>query len=292
MPGQFISLSDYKSAPAPARGRHALAAGVSIAAHALAALAILYLAPNVERPHTRWVLAYIVALGDNGGALAKGNSISSEAPPAAGMISRLPPKPAERKRKPRHALPAFLAGVPAASDHRIKPVPQKSSEHEFELASLPPSAIPQPGRETRGSDTETHENPDRGGAGGNGSQSNRGDPRGAIGASGSGNGGNGTGAGNIAAHAKYGQNPPPLYPAIARRRAQQGTVTLHVLVAADGAVKRAEIQQSSGVDSLDDAALETVRTRWRFVPARRDGIAVESWVVVPIRFTLTDVSKN
>lgn len=113
-----------------------------------------------------------------------------------------------------------------------------------------------------------------------------------IGATGSGGGGNGAGAGDSAAHAEYGRNPAPAYPLIARRRAQQGTVTLRVLVAADGAVKRVELLQSSGVDSLDDSALETVRTRWRFVPAHRDAVAVESWVVVPIRFTLTDVSQN
>ncbi len=104
--------------------------------------------------------------------------------------------------------------------------------------------------------------------------------------------GNGTGAGNSAARAEYGENPVPRYPSVARRRAQQGTVTLRVLVAVDGGIKKVELLQSSGVDSLDDSALETVRTQWRFVPARRDGIAVESWVVVPIRFTLTDVSGN
>jgi protein TonB len=37
---------------------------------------------------------------------------------------------------------------------------------------------------------------------------------------------------------------------------------------------------------LDDAAAETVRTRWRFVPARRGGTPVESTVSVPIRFRI------
>ena len=80
------------------------------------------------------------------------------------------------------------------------------------------------------------------------------------------------------------------YPAIARRREQQGTVTVKVLVGADGSVERAEISDSSGFDSLDDAALETVRSRWRFVPARHDGLAVESWVLVPIRFALLEAN--
>ena len=95
---------------------------------------------------------------------------------------------------------------------------------------------------------------------------------------------------NSLAHADYASNPPPNYPASARRRAQQGTVTVRVLVGADGSVERAEVSDSSGFDSLDDAALETVRSRWRFVPARHGGIAVESWVLVPIRFALLEAN--
>ena len=67
-------------------------------------------------------------------------------------------------------------------------------------------------------------------------------------------------------------------------------MTVRVLVGADGAVERAEVAESSGFDSLDDAALETVRSRWRFVPARHDGLAVESWVLVPIRFALLEAN--
>src|SRR5258708_5593929 len=55
-------------------------------------------------------------------------------------------------------------------------------------------------------------------------------------------------------------------------------------------VERAEIADSSGFDSLDDAALDTVRSRWRFVPARHAGLAVESWVLVPIRFALLEAN--
>ena len=44
--------------------------------------------------------------------------------------------------------------------------------------------------------------------------------------------------------------------------------------------------RSSGFAPLDESAVTTVRERWRFVPARRDGVAVESRVTVPIRFRL------
>ncbi len=107
---------------------------------------------------------------------------------------------------------------------------------------------------------------------------------------GGGDGSSAGGDGNSSAHADYARNPPPLYPAVARRREQQGTVTVRVLVGADGSVEQAELADSSGFDTLDDAALDTVRSRWRFVPARRGGVAVESWVLVPIRFALIEAN--
>ena len=100
----------------------------------------------------------------------------------------------------------------------------------------------------------------------------------------------GGGDSDSAAHADYATDPPPAYPALARRREQQGTVTVRVLVGADGSVERAELADSSGFEALDDAALETVRARWRFIPARHDGVAVESWVLVPIRFALVEAN--
>ena len=105
-----------------------------------------------------------------------------------------------------------------------------------------------------------------------------------VGGLGSGSGAAGSGE----AHALYGENPAPTYPERARRDNQQGTVLLRVLVEADGSVARVEVAQSSGFDALDRAAAETVRTRWRFVPARRDGANAASWVLVPIRFALRD----
>jgi protein TonB len=67
----------------------------------------------------------------------------------------------------------------------------------------------------------------------------------------------------------------------------EGTVVLRVVVAADGTPTSVVVLQSSGSEILDTSALETVRTRWRFVPARRNGIPVEDSVQVPIRFRQT-----
>jgi protein TonB len=57
-------------------------------------------------------------------------------------------------------------------------------------------------------------------------------------------------------------------------------------VRADGSVAEVSVAQSSGFAQLDDSALKTVRESWHFIPARLDGVPVESWVEVPIRFVL------
>lgn len=95
--------------------------------------------------------------------------------------------------------------------------------------------------------------------------------------------------GGTSARPDYSVNPKPPYPMLARRRGEHGTVLLRVRVRADGSVAETEVKQSSGSTLLDDAALRTVRTTWRFTPARLDGVPIESWVEVPIRFVLGDV---
>lgn len=74
---------------------------------------------------------------------------------------------------------------------------------------------------------------------------------------------------------------------VARRLNLEGTVVLRVFVGTDGSPTRVEVMTSSGHDSLDGSALDTVRTRWRFLPARRNGVPVEDSVQVPIRFRQT-----
>lgn len=100
--------------------------------------------------------------------------------------------------------------------------------------------------------------------------------------------GRGGDVGGTSARPDYSVNPKPPYPMLARRRGEQGTVLLRVLVRADGHVAEAEVKQSSGSALLDDVALRTVRSTWRFTPARLNGVPVESWVEVPIRFVLED----
>ncbi|MBX9612613.1 MAG: energy transducer TonB [Burkholderiales bacterium] len=85
--------------------------------------------------------------------------------------------------------------------------------------------------------------------------------------------------------ADYLQNPKPAYPAISKRLGEQGKVVVRVLIGTDGTAQKAEIQQSSGFDRLDQAARTTV-LKWRYVPGKRGGVAQAMWFNVPIHFVL------
>ena len=79
--------------------------------------------------------------------------------------------------------------------------------------------------------------------------------------------------------------PPPVYPSQARRRNQQGVVLVEVRLGARGEQRERRLLRSSGVSSLDQAALTAVAA-WRFLAEVRDGQAVPSRVHIPIQFTL------
>jgi protein TonB len=106
---------------------------------------------------------------------------------------------------------------------------------------------------------------------------------------GAGFGGNGTrngnGPGRIFTQADYAHNPKPPYPERAQREGWEGTVLLRVLVNQEGKAESVEVSRSSGFETLDRAAANTVKD-WRFHPARHGEKAVESWVRVPIVFKL------
>lgn len=85
--------------------------------------------------------------------------------------------------------------------------------------------------------------------------------------------------------AAYLQNPAPVYPAISRRLGEQGKVVIRVLIGLDGTAQQAQVQQSSGLVRLDQAAVNTV-AQWRYVPGKRAGVPVAMWFNVPINFVL------
>ena len=86
--------------------------------------------------------------------------------------------------------------------------------------------------------------------------------------------------------AAYLNNPGPQYPMAARRKREQGVVRLRVLVSDDGAAQQVVLDRSSGHPDLDAAALDVVKKRWRFAPAKQGDRTVSAWVLVPIEFSL------
>jgi protein TonB len=58
----------------------------------------------------------------------------------------------------------------------------------------------------------------------------------------------------------------PPYPPMAVRQGEQGFTKLRVTLGADGAPTAVAVVQSSGVQQLDDSAVNTVQTEWRWEP--------------------------
>jgi periplasmic protein TonB len=83
----------------------------------------------------------------------------------------------------------------------------------------------------------------------------------------------------------YASPVQPRYPPASAHAREEGTVTLRVLVDANGVPQRIEIARSSGHPRLDAAAKESVQ-RARFRPVMQNGVAVPAWGIVPIAFRL------
>jgi protein TonB len=79
--------------------------------------------------------------------------------------------------------------------------------------------------------------------------------------------------------------PLPLYTDEARKVKMQGTVTLRVLVGADGRAGQIHVARGVGY-GLDDRAIQTVRA-WTFTPARDAARkAVPVWITIEVVFRL------
>jgi TonB family protein len=83
---------------------------------------------------------------------------------------------------------------------------------------------------------------------------------------------------------------PPLYSDEGRDQRIEGIVTVEVRVAADGSVKGLQVLKGLG-HGLDENALLAVRD-WRFVPARRNGFAIESSTSIDVEFSLRNAELN
>ena len=83
----------------------------------------------------------------------------------------------------------------------------------------------------------------------------------------------------------------PPYPSIEARLGHAGTVTLRLSVAADGSVVDATVENSSGSSALDQAAIEWVKSHWRYTPATHNGVAVATTTEAAVRFDLKNAMR-
>lgn len=82
-----------------------------------------------------------------------------------------------------------------------------------------------------------------------------------------------------------GRRPSPTYPRLSERRGEQGRVVLRVLISPEGQVAHVTVQNSSGYDRLDEAAIEAIQQA-RFRPYTENGIAYQALVDIPFDFVL------
>jgi protein TonB len=74
----------------------------------------------------------------------------------------------------------------------------------------------------------------------------------------------------------------PAYPPLALRARIGGIVVLRVLVSERGAPLQVEVIRGAA-GGLSEAAVEAVK-KWSFDPARKGGVPMRTWMVVPIPF--------
>jgi TonB family protein len=267
-------LAQHDHSPIPVTGayaprRHFASLAGSIAAHLAVFALIFYLAPRLPEHHD-WVLAYVVEMGGGHGADPGGGKPGAEIP------ATLLTMPGDSLSHEFSEPPPEPKALPITADDALTPMPRPGVMAALSVGALRPYRGPGGSSAAGGRVSSSASGHSHGHGAGAGIGSDAGDGV-----------GDGSGDGLEGAHADYAANPFPIYPARSRRLAEEGTVTLRVMVAADGSVKQIKIAESSGFDDLDESALKTVRTRWRFVPAHRgDGRPVASWVLVPIRFAL------
>lgn len=92
---------------------------------------------------------------------------------------------------------------------------------------------------------------------------------------------------NASIDPRYRADFQPDYPAFERNQARDGVVVLRVLVGANGRVSAVE-QVSATSDAFFEATKRRALSKWRFRPATRDGVAVESWREMTVRFNMED----
>lgn len=83
-------------------------------------------------------------------------------------------------------------------------------------------------------------------------------------------------------------NRTPPVPAELKSVAASATVMLRILVTPEGSIKNAQVERTSGNESLDQLALSFVEQNWRLKPALLGASPTQAWTSVLVHFT-TDI---
>ncbi|MEO8373666.1 MAG: TonB family protein [Sphingomonas bacterium] len=86
---------------------------------------------------------------------------------------------------------------------------------------------------------------------------------------------------------RFAGNFQPDYPADERRAGHEGRVVISVLIGVDGRVKQVK-RVSAASDSFFEATERRALQKWRFKPGTRDGVPIETWEEVGVRFVLNN----
>lgn len=195
--------------------------------------------------------------------------------PGKGKGSSLDPAPAkEPENKAEKPVEKKVVKKTVREKPAVKSEKKEIISRDTVSVSSEPTAVTSAVTQANGSETESVSPEGRGKGTG-------------LGESGTGLDTSGSGRGTEIGYPNYGVNPKPDYPRIAKRHGYEGLVVLNVFVMESGSVGKVEIRKSSGYDVLDNSALDAVR-KWIFIPGKKNGRAIQSWVVVPIRFDLTN----
>ena len=88
--------------------------------------------------------------------------------------------------------------------------------------------------------------------------------------------------------AQRSDNKPPTYPRHERRRSREGEVTVRVSIDANGSVMGVSVIEESRYQGFNRAAVQAAR-KWKFKPATRGGVSVDSQTDIEVVFRMTDL---
>lgn len=89
----------------------------------------------------------------------------------------------------------------------------------------------------------------------------------------------------VAPDPRFADRLQPAYPPSLMRLGEEGEVSVRVLIGTDGRVKAVE-KIAATHEEFWLATRRQALARWRFKPATRDGVPVESWYATRVRFVI------